>query len=378
MLQGFGDELARGPGFRTDHLYVTSMDTQPMHYTADQTARFYKDLLDRTRLASGVRSAALTSVVPLIGGDARGILPEGYQLPKGERSVNAFCAFVSDGYFSTMGIPIVQGRGILETDRPNTTLVAVINQQAAKHFWPNTDAVGKRFHLNDANGPLVQIVGVAKTSKYFWIAEPPLDFVYFPYTQNGGGSAGTLFPTGMTLVAESSDADASSLASVVRGVIRNIDPNMPTYDAHTMKYVYTQRAVKTPNILVQTVAALGAMGLLLAVVGLYGLVSYSVSRRNREIGVRMAIGASRRNVVVMILMQGLKLGGIGVAIGLVLSFLASRGLTSSSIFVANFTHVSYVMFAAVAIPLLLITVLATYPPARRASRVDPIRTLREE
>jgi hypothetical protein len=268
-----------------------------------------------------------------------------------------------------MGIPILRGRGFLDTDRQDTPLVAVVNEHFADHFWPKQDALGKRFHLRSATGPLVQIVGITKMAKYFWIAEPPLDFLYLPYTQEKN--------PGLTIVAQTAAPDAAALAPVLRQVVHDIDPNMPTFDARSMQDFYRQRAVRTPDIISESVAGLGTMGLILAMVGLYGLIAYSVSRRRREIGIRMAIGADRRKVIRMILSQALVLGSIGVAVGLVVSFFACRAVVTVA-WVASFDHLNYALFPAIAIPLLVITVLATLAPARRASLVDPMRALRDE
>jgi macrolide transport system ATP-binding/permease protein len=369
LMQGFRDELQQGPGFRTDHLWLTSFDTTPVHYTDDQSRRFYKDLLEKTRRAPGVRSAALMSGIPMFGGGAIDLVPEGYTLPRGQKALTIPNFYVSDGYFATMRVPILQGRGFQDTDRSDTPLVAVVNQQFARHYWPGQDAIGKRFHLHSTTGPLVQIVGIAKMSKYFWIAEPPLDFIYLPYTQDK--------PRGMTVVAESTAPDAATLAPVLRQVVREIDPGMPVFDSRTMRDFYTQRAVKTPDLISQSVAGLGTMGFVLAMVGLYGLIAYSVSRRRREIGLRMAIGADQQNVIRMVLKQGLVLGSIGVAVGLVASFFACRAVTTVA-WVASFDHLNYALFPAIAIPLLLVTLLATFGPARRASLVDPMRALRDE
>ena len=369
LLQGFRDQLTHGPGFRTERLFLTSFETQLAHYSEDQTSQFYNNLLERTRSAPGVRSAALVSVIPMINGDSADIVPEGYQLPRGQRALTTFDAYVSDGYFGTLGIPILQGRGFLESDRKGAPLVAVVNEHAAKHFWPKGDALGKRFHLQNATGDLVQIVGIAKTAKYFWIAEPPLDFFYLPFRQHAR--------SGLALVTESNALDAATIAPTVREVVRGLDPDMPVFDVRTMQDIYTLRAVRTPNMLTEIVAALGLMGLILAIVGLYGLVAYSVSRRTREIGIRMAIGADRTKVVWMVLKQGLQLGVAGVAVGLVVSFFACNVLTSS-LWIATFDHVNPLLYAAIGLPLLAITGLATWAPARRASRIDPMRALREE
>ncbi len=369
LLEGFRGELLQGPGFRTDHLYLTSFDTGPVHYNDDQTRRFYKDLLDKTRRAPGVRSAALMAAIPLLGGGAVSVVPEGYTMPPKQQAISVFNDYVSDGYFTTIGIPILRGRGLLDTDRQDAPRVAVVNEQFAHHYWPSQDALGKRFHMKSATGPLVQIVGIAKMSKYFWIAEPPQDFIYMPYTQEKNAA--------LTVLAESDAPDAATLAPVLRGVVRSIDPDMPVSNARSMQDYYTQRAIKTPYIIAESVAGLGAMGLVLAVVGLYGLISYSVSRRSREIGIRMAIGADRPKVIRMILGQGLVLSSIGVGIGLILSYFVCRAVITVA-WLATFDHLNYSLFPAVAIPLLVIALAATFAPARRASLVDPMKALRDE
>jgi predicted permease len=367
--QGFRDQLKQGTGFRTDHLYLAGFNTRPPNYSVDQNRRFYKDLLDKTRLAPGVRSAALASDVPMGFNQASlSMVPEGYSLPPGQQALSVLNYFVSDGYFATQGVRLLKGRGFLETDQAGAPLVAVVNTHFAEHYWPKQDALGKRFHLRDATGPLVEVVGIAETGKYVWIAEPPLDFVYLPYTQHGTRA--------LTVLAESSAPDAATLAPVLREVVRKIDPAMPYSDARTMQDFFTQRAVKAPNILVEVTASLGMMGLLLAMVGLYALVAYSVSRRSREIGIRMAIGADRQGVLRMVLRQGLVLGSVGVGAGLILSLLACRALTSGIWILSG--HVNYTLLPAVAVPLLIITLLAAYVPARRASLIDPMRALRDE
>ncbi len=369
LVDGFRYELSQGAGFRPDRLFLTSFDTQLARYSENQTRQFYDRLLERTRSAPGVRSAALTSSLPLWSWENIGVIPEGYRLPRGEQAPTAFNYYVSDGYFSTLGVRVLQGRGLLESDRENSPLVAVVNDHLANRYWPKGNALGKRFHLTGATGPLVEIVGIAKAAKVFFISEPPADVVYLPFRQHTH--------SGLTLVAESDAADAAAIAPVIREVVQQLNPDMPAFDVRTMHDFYTQRAVKLPNMTVEIVAAMGLMGLLLAVAGLYGLVAYSVSRRTREIGIRMAIGADRSKVVWMVLGQGLKLGAIGVAVGLVVSVAACRAMTSATWFL-TFDRVNPLTFAAIALLLLAITTLAAWAPARHASRIDPMRALRDE
>jgi len=368
LVQGFRGELMQGPGFRIDRLFLTSFDTQLIRYSEDQTQRFYDDLLRRTRSAPGVRSAALAFNMPLAGDEPMEIFVEGFEPPPGKKALPGFGAYVSDGYFGTMDIAILAGRGFLESDRKDTPLVAVVNEHVAKHYWPKENAVGKRFHLGAATGPVIEIVGIAKMSKVYWISEPPLDFIYLPFRQH---------PRSMlSLVVESNAKDAGTLAPALRDVVRSLDPDMPVFDVRTMRDFYAQR-VASSTILTQVVASLGLMGLLLAVVGLYGLVAYSVSRRTREIGIRMAVGADQRKVVWMVLQQGLHLGAAGVAVGVVLSFFACR-MVISIFSIVRFSGVDPLVFVALPLLLLIVMVLATWAPARRASLVDPMRALRDE
>jgi macrolide transport system ATP-binding/permease protein len=369
LVQGFHDRLARGPSFRIDRLFIASFDPRLARYSEDQTRRFYRDLLERTHSAPGVRSAALTSMVPMTGTQTLGIVPAGYSLQRGQRSIPVLGSYVSQGYFETMDIPILQGRGLLESDGEHSPLVAVVNEHLANHYWPGRNALGQRFRLGDAAGKLVEIVGIARMSRYAWIAEAPSDFVYLPIGQHPRSA--------LTMVAESSAPDAATIAPALSAVVRGIDPDMPVFEARSMREIYARVAVWNATAITDMVGGLGLTGLVLAVVGLYGLVAYSVSRRTREIGIRIAIGADPRKVVWMVLRQGLRLGAAGVAVGLPLAFFACRGITSAVGAGAEF-HAGLADYAVIALPLLLVTALAVLTPARSAARVDPMRALREE
>jgi predicted permease len=369
IFLGFRSQLAQGPGFQTDHVFLMSFDSQMAHYNTAQSEQFYKQLLERARLTPGVRSAALTSIIPFdFNGDSKGIVPEGRTLGRGEEPPTAFDSVVSDGYFGSMHIPILRGRGFLESDTMHSPRVAVVNEHFANRFWPHQDAIGKRFHLQDASGPLIQIVGVAKQGKYLWIGEPPADFLYLPFAQNQQNN--------MTLVAESPMADASTLAPVLRGIVHSIDPNMVVFDVRTLQDLFTKRAIQTPDIIIEAVAAMGVMALILAVIGLYGLIAYSVGRRTREIGIRMAVGADRREVLQMILRQGLVLAVAGGVAGLALGIVAAHLV--GSMFILSFGGTNPALFLTIMAPLLVIALIAAYVPARRASLIDPMRALREE
>jgi len=369
MVQGFRYDLTQGPGFRVDHIFLTSFDTELARYNDDQTRRFYDRLLERSRAAAGVRSAALTSAVPMAEATDIAVVPDGITLKSSDQALGSFGAYVSEGYFRTMDIPILRGRDFSESDRENAPLVAIVNEQMARKYWPGGDALGKHLHFGAATGPSMVVVGIARTSKYLFTSEPPMDFVYLPFRQHRRAK--------MSLIAESRAADGGVIAPVVRTVVRGLDPDMPVFDVRTLRDFYQQRVVSVASRITDTVTSLGLMGVVLAMVGLYGLVAYSVSRRTREIGIRMAIGADRRKVVWMVLGQGLKLGAAGVAVGLVLSFFACRAAMSAFWFQAR-EAVDPLVLTALPILFLAVTGLASWAPARRASLVDPMRSLRDE
>jgi predicted permease len=368
IYRGFTRQVANGPGYRTSHLLLVSFDPSLVPYKPSQTEQFYRQLLVKVRSEAGVQSAALTSTVPLSPEQQEeSVVPDGFELPPSQPVVTVGSAVVSEGYFQTMGIRILRGRGFLPSDTATSPFVAVVNQQFADRYWPNQDCLGKRFHLDHAAGPSFQVIGIARTVKYFWIGEAPAPFIYLSMTQQAR--------THMTLVAESV-GDAARLASQLRRAVQELDAKLPVYNVRTMESFYHNRAVKVPEMTIQTIGTMGVMGLLLAVIGLYGLIAYSVSRRTREIGMRIALGASRPNVLRLFLKEGFNLAAIGIAIGVIGSLAADQLLRSIIAFDgAKPLPGVFVLTAAVQ---LIATLIGTYVPARRAALVDPIRALRTD
>jgi putative ABC transport system permease protein len=370
MYRGFRYELSSNQGFRKDHLLMMGFDPSLLHYTDAQTDVFYKQLVDRARSVPGVKSVALASSVPMsVEGGAAVVVPEGFQFPQGKDNAIVFANYVDENFFDTMAVGIVRGHGFRETDSTGAPRVAVVNEQFAKHYWPGQDAVGKRLRVIDPGKPdnsWVEIVGITKTGKYLWIAEPPMDFVYLPRRQ---------YPRPRLVLLSESAGDPASLAAPLRDVVRGLDANQPIFNVRTMEEFYDMRVVSTGNTIIQIVAGMGAMGLVLATVGLYGLGAYAVSRRTREIGIRMAIGANRSAVLVMALRQGLTPALFGIAAGVVLSGFADRALRA--VFPAR-NEIDVVAYLLMTPTLMMIALLAAYVPARRASRVDPMRALRYE
>jgi macrolide transport system ATP-binding/permease protein len=368
MVRGFQHDLREGTGFAKDHLLMVSFDPRLVQYNAPQTQQFYKLLAERARVAPGVESEALTQNIPLGTADFDGIafVPDGFQMPRDRENFSSAMDTVDEGYFDTMGIPISRGRGFLASDTADSPRVAVVNQQFANHYWPGGDAVGKRIRLDSRAGTLVEIVGVAPTIKYQSGFERPMDFVYMPLAQHPVAR--------MTLMLRSS-GDPLQLIQPVKDVVRTLDPNLPML--HTMAYedYYQNQAVEGPRIAMKLVASMGVVGLVLAIAGLYGLVAYNVSRRTREIGIRMALGAASSDVLRLVMGKGLVLVGIGAAIGVVMGFGVEQ-LMNSMLF--NAGGVDILAYVIVVPSLFLVTMLAAYVPARRASRIAPTQALRYE
>jgi putative ABC transport system permease protein len=372
MYRGFQRQLGTGPGYRLDHLLMVSFDPSLVRYTEAQSQQFFERVAERARMVAGVKSVALTSSVPMAtdGQSGATILPEGFQFPEGKESVTVLGSMVDEYYFGTLGLSMIKGRGFAATDSADAPKVAIVNEQLAKHYWPDQDPLGKRFRLNDSKGPWVEVVGLAKTSKYLFLAEAPIEYLYMPYKQRPQQR--------MTLLLESL-GDPSSLVTPLRDEVRGLDASLPIFNVRTMEEFYRMRTISIFNIIIGLIAAMGLMGLALSIVGLYGLVAYAVTRRTREIGIRMAIGADRTTVLRMVLRQGVTLAVAGLAIGLVAGVGARRALAAAFPGGGGENRgFDFIAFLLVASAVFAATLVAAYVPARRASRVNPTEALRYE
>ena len=370
MYRGFREQLGSGPGYRTDHLLMMSFDPSLVRYTDDEAQRFFLQLVDRAREVPGVRSATLTSMVPMATEslNAANVVPEGFQLPEGKETLTLFSARVDERYFDTMQIPIVRGRAFREEDSTDAPRVAIVNEQYVQHYSPNQDPIGKRFEFHERGAQTwIEIVGVARTTKYLWLGEPPTEYVYLPYRQQPQSN--------MILVTESA-GDPAALVAPLRNVAQSLDQTQPIFNVRTMAEFYQARTITIFNVIIGIVGAMGLMGLALAIVGLYGLVAYATSRRTKEIGIRMAIGAGRAEVLRMVLRQGLVLAGIGLVIGLAAGVGAERLLQAA--FPGGDEGVSLMAHLMVTPVVVAATFIAAYLPARRAARLDPNKALRYE
>ena len=368
MARSFQHSLLDGTGFAKDHLLMVKFDPRLMQYNAGQTQQFYKQLAERVREAPGVQSEALTQNIPMGQDEFYGLafVPDGFEMPKDRENFNSTMDTVDEGYFVTMGIPILRGRGFLASDTADAPRVAVVNERFAKHYWPGGDAVGKYIRLDSRTGMPVQIVGVAQTIKYQSSMEKSMDFVYLPLAQH---------PIARMALMLRSSGDPLQLVQSVKDVVRTLDPNMPMLQTRSYEDLYLNAAVKGPGIAIQLVGTMGLVGLLMAIAGLYGLVAYNVSRRTREIGIRIALGAAQSDVLRLVMGKGLVLVGMGTVIGLAMGF-AVEQLMNSMLF--NAGGVDIVAYVIVVPSMFLVTMLAAYVPARRASRIAPTQALRYE
>jgi predicted permease len=367
VLDGFRNTLVMSPGFRTDHVMLMELDTSFVRYSDEKSREFYRTVVDRARVVPGVTSVALAEAIPLMPAQrSMSVIPDGYQLPKGESTVTVFGQAVDENYLSTMRVPLLRGRGLTSNDKASTRRVVVVNQAFAEKFWPNQDPIGKRVRLDKRDGPVLEVVGMTTTGRYLFIGEAPIPYMYVAYAQQPN--------KGMTVLAETS-GNAADLAAPLRNIVHSLDADLPVYNARPLSVVYHQRSVSLLLLILQLVATLGLIGLTLALIGLYGLVAYSVSRRTQEIGIRMALGARRMDVLRMVLRQGLMLSGIGIAIGLAGSA-AVRNLLALGL--VGLGIASPAVLVIVPLILIVVTMAACIVPARRASLVDPIRALRYE
>jgi predicted permease len=322
-----------------------------------------QQLLQRASALPHVRSATVAQSVPLdVGGESdMGVTVDGYSA-RPDEEVGAFYNRVGPNYFETLGVEIVSGRGITDRDTKGQPAVAVINETMARRYWSGRNPVGGTMRFG--TGP-VTIVGVARDGRYRKLQESPRAYMYLPVLQYWRPD---------TILLVRTDVDPASVLPAVQAELKRIDPNLPLFDIRTLEE-HLQLSVFIPRLAGWLLGVFGLLGLLLAVIGIYGVVAFSVVHRTREIGVRMALGAARAEIVRMVLWQGLLLTAVGLGIGVVLAWLAGRLLAGQLLGVSGADPLS---FAGTAALLLGVAAGASLLPARRASRLDPLAALRRE
>ena len=349
-------------GFDGDQLFMADIDPSLNGYTRARTVEYFRQLMERVERDPQVASAALITDAPLgLSSSDRDVDVPGYVPAEGER-MSIYYVSSTPGYFATMGIPLSRGRDFTNQDDSAAVRVVIVNQQFADRFWPGEEPLGKTVRTRNADHT---VVGVVPTGKYRRIGEEPTAHMWFPHAQ--------AFQPAMTIVVRTK-GDPGLATGTVQREAQAIDANLPVNNVRTMDR-HLGIALMPARLTGMALGLFGALGLLLAAVGMYGVMAFSVSQRTREIGIRMATGADASDVIALVMRQGLTLVIVGTVVGLLASLAAARALASVLYGGGAFDALTFV-----GVPLLLISVaaLATFVPARRAARVDPAVTLRAE
>ncbi len=369
MLKSLYHLIQVSPGFQPARVLTMEMDLRTDQYSKDPVIlNFWQQVLDRVRTIPGVDSAAVGTVVPLTGNHSRAdVTIEGLPLPGPGEYPHPDYHIISSAYTSAMGIPLLRGRTFTDGDNENAPSVGLVNATMARRFWANGDPIGKRIlrgHPGD-DEKWVTIVGVVADNKLYGLDNPARLEVYYPYRQLPRGD--------MNLVVRSA-VDPASLTSAIRAAVAAIDKDQPIFAVHTMQKLVDD-SISTRRLTLVLLGTFSALALVLAAIGIYGVMAYTVALRTQEIGIRMALGAQQKDVLQLVLGQGARIACIGVAIGLAAAAALARLLSSLLFSVSASDPITFVAVAAL---LVAVALLACYIPARRALRIDPIIALRDE
>ena len=376
FLRSLNNAQSIDPGFDAEKILNAQLNINLLRYTKTQGQEFYRQVVERVEALPGVESATLARVVPLSGGGRTSSLflegqepadrarnAEGSGLDDNTNTVNA--NVIGLKYFQTMGIPLLRGRDFNTQDSAGAPLAVIVNEAFVRRYFEGEDVVGKRFSFRSQQGPWSEIVGVVRDSKYRTIGEALRPTAYVPLTQN--------HETGMALHVRAI-GNPASVAGAVRRQVQELDQNLPVTNLRPLSDVLGS-SLFAARMGAVMLAVFGLLALVLAAVGLYGVMSYTVARRTREIGIRMALGARTGNVLRLVLKEGMALVGGGVVAGLIVAAAVTRLLAS---FLYGVSPLDAVTFVAIPLVLGFVALLATYLPARRATKVDPMVALRYE
>ncbi|HET9708944.1 MAG TPA: ABC transporter permease, partial [Gemmatimonadales bacterium] len=352
------------PGFEPRDVFIASIDLGLSNYNDDEGRRVAAELLERTRALPGVRTAALSAMLPLDGGGLGlgAIKVVGREPPDPREGWRADWNVVTPGYFATLGIPIVRGRDFADQDKSGVGDVAILNESFAAALFPGEDPIGRTLTNEDHT---VTVIGVARNAKYRSLGEQPRNFIYVTLAQRYFGR--------MHLLIKSA-AGAAAPGAAVRRIVANIDPTLPILRQQTMPE-QTATSLFPQRLALYVSGGLGAVALLLVLIGIYGVTAFSVAQRTREIGVRVALGAQRSHVLGMVVRQGLVLVGIGVMLGSLAAFAATRLIRD---LLYGVPPTDAVALGGAAALLVLAALVASWIPARRAARLDPVSALRSD
>ena len=364
FLRSFIAAQSLSPGFDASHVVTASMDMFPSGYTGDRHREFQRRAIEAVQAVPGVQSAAFGSRLPLGfgGNNSTSVGVEGY-VPRENEEIVINYSTIGPNYFETMGIPIRQGREYNDTDTLQSPRTLVINETMAKRYWPEGKALGGKIRLGQN---LAEVIGIVADSKYSSINERPLAQLFFPMSRSETSTLRLFVKTA---------GDPAPLVAEVRNAIRGIDATLPVYDARTLNE-HMQIAVFAQRMAANLLGAMGVLALLLAAIGLYGVMAYAVSQRTQELGIRLALGASPGSLLGMIVGQGMKLTVIGLAIGLAIALGAFGSIGAVRSLLPGISPMDPITFVTVPIVLGSIALLASWIPGRRAGKVDPLVALR--
>ncbi len=367
LLRSFQRVLETDPGFQPEHVLTASLSLPGFQYKSDAQVRsFYQRLMERLRQLPGVQTAGGSTDLPLNAGWNHLFTPEGYQPPPGANMNFCNHSVILGQYLQTMGVPLLQGRFFTERDDDRSTRVLIVSESLARRYWPNGDAIGKRLKWGPAESKdaWLTILGIVGDVKQGALEVETTPHTYEPFLQNTVSSLNVAIRAG----------DPASLTSALRNTVWAVDPQLAVAQLHTMDQVISQST--TPRRFnVFLLAGFAFLALILSAIGIYGVIAYSVVRRVHEIGIRMALGAQRADVMRLVVGQGLLLLGIGVVVGILGALALTRSLAS---FLYGIRPTDPATFACVVMILAGVAFVACYIPARRATKVDPMTALRYE
>jgi len=355
-------------GFNPQNLVLFRVNPQLNRYDEKRMTTLYRDMLERIAAVPGVRGVALSQPALLSGSESStSFYVEGrsYPVERDKLDNDIYRLVVSPSFFDVMGIPILAGRGLTERDAEQAPKVAVINETAARKYFPNENPIGRRFGSSVETSGQVEIVGILRDVKYNRIREAAPPTMYVPYRQGRAGGAVFEIRTA---------AAAGTVMGSLREAVRQIDPNLPLTDVST-QIEQVEKRFAQEKVFAQAYTLFGALALLIASVGLFGLMSYSVSRRTNEIGIRMALGAQREHVLGQVMRESMTLVAVGVVLGVAAALAASQFITTLLFGLAATDARTLVVAVAM---MVTVSAIAGYLPARRASKVDPMVALRYE
>ena len=358
------------PGFRADHLLTMKVDLSEVKYPdRERRAAFFDEVIRRVRALPGVQSAAVAGNLPLTyNGDSMNISVEGVPDPPPDQRPDVIFRAIGPGYFGTMGISIIRGRDFTDQDKADSKNVVVISEKTAQHFWHGQDSIGRRLKpgSSTSNTPWREVIGIVRDVRQNdFIAAPKMQ-MYFTYRQ-----LKDLAPNALVI---RTSIEPLSLAASARDAIWSVDKDQTVADIDTMEHIVAE-AVARQRFSMLLLGLFATLALLLASVGIYGVMTYSVAQRTHEIGIRIALGARRADVLQMTIKQGLRLVGAGMILGLAAAFILTRVLES---LLFGISATDPVTFFGISLVLLAVAILASYLPALRATKVDPIIALRAQ